>query len=261
MSRICFFCAAVNHKYNILATKYLISKLHKGYSNIIRIIEMAREWNIVNALKEFITMPYYKNATAATKHEEEISKVLCKHGFIKWIAGKKLNRKETMKWVTQPELCKEMPAGSYIEQPFGTQNSPDYIVKIHEGFILPIEAKSSETSYSPTYNSGGVKQEYLYVFCSKKTDATTIFMGNSIITETQQRLIDEHIQRQRIADEELNKMLSEKDTLNRGIAYYTRPMIIQQGGKLKTDYFSHLARKNTEESTIQYVSECVMRGH
>ena len=98
-----------------------------------------------------------------------------------------------------------------------------------------------------------MKNDYIYAFCSKKTNETTIFKGSSVITREQQRLIDQHIEEARLRDKELNDKLKELDVNHRGIQYYTRPMIIQGGGASYTNYFQHENRKETEEKVFQFV--------
>lgn len=218
--------------------------------------------NIINALKCMLRLPYYKNKAAESgavhneaKHEEALSEVLKSFGFKKGVLPSKIKREDAMKWINEPELAFEIPDGVFIEQPFGTHNSPDFIIKVSEKFTLFLEAKSA-TGTTPLYNSGGVSQDFLYVFCSKTTNKTTIYKGDSIITLEQQKLIDEHIEEARRRDEELNAKLKELDPNHRGICYYTRPMINQSGGKSYKDYFAHEKRELAEKRAIDWVQEC-----
>jgi hypothetical protein len=209
-----------------------------------------------------LKMPYYKNEAAVSgaihghaRHEDALAGVLLGAGFLSYRPVKKLERKVAMTWREQPELAQEIPNGVFIEQPFGTHNAPDFLVKIHEKAILFLEAKSSATTTCPTFNSGGVKEGFLYVFCSKKTNQTTIFLGQSVVTREQQRLIDQHIKEARQRDVELNEQLRALDKNHRGIAYYTRPMILQGGGRSYTNYFTHALRKETEATALKWVED------
>lgn len=218
--------------------------------------------NILNCLEEIRKHPYYKNEAAASgavhnyaRHEDAISHTLLKHGFHNETNNFKLNKKETMRWIDQPELSSDFPNGSFIEQPFGKQQSPDFIIKVNNKFVLFLEAKSSATSLTPTYNSGIPNKNFLYVFCAKEKNQTTIYMGDNIITSEQHKLIDKHIKEARERDEILNQELKKLDTNHRGISYYTRPMINQSGGKFYTNYFDHKQRQSAEEYTINWVTE------
>jgi len=224
--------------------------------------ETGGTWNLIAAIQQMLTLPYYKNEAAASgavhntaRHEDALAKVLEENGFLRYPLASKLNRTATMKWKQHPELSKEIPDGTFIEQPFGTHNAPDFIVKVNNNFVLFLEAKSSATALHPTYNSGGVKQDLLYVFCAKKTNQTTIFKGSSVITLEQQRLIDEHIIEARKRDEELNRQLAAIDPNHRGISYYTRPMIIQSGGASYTNYFTHKQRHQAENHALDWLKK------
>lgn len=132
-------------------------------------------------------------------------------------------------------------------------NSPDFIIKISSKSLILLEAKSSKENH-PQYNSGGIKPHYLYVFTSKKSNQTTIYMGSSIVKKETLDKIKELIEKQRILEKETNILLQETDEYDRGVTYYTRPMIIQSGGKGKTDYFNHKTRKETEDNVITYIN-------
>jgi hypothetical protein len=219
-------------------------------------------WDLIAAVQQILSLPFYKNEAAASgavhntaRHEDAIASVLEENGFIRYPLASKLNRRETLKWIHQPQLSKNIPNGIFIEQPFGTHNAPDFIVKFSNNFVLFMEAKSSATSLHPTYNSGGVKQDLLYVFCAKKPNQTTIFKGDSVITLEQQRLIDAHIIDARKRDEELNRKLKDIDPNHRGISYYTRPMIIQSGGASYTNYFTHEQRQQAETHAIDWLKK------
>lgn len=217
--------------------------------------------SIVSTLHKVKTLPYYKNYPASSgfvhapaNHEEAIAIQLKRFGFRKIVPSNKLNRDSVMNPETRVDSLKDVPNGSFIEQPFGTHQSPDFIVKVSSSIILFFEAKSSETTH-PTYNSGTIEPHFIYIFCSKKTDQTTIFKGESIVTREQQRLLDQHIIEARQRDKDLNDILKEMDPNHRGICYYTRPMYNQSGGQEYTNYFTHSNRIASEEHAIEWVKE------
>ena len=214
---------------------------------------------VFNAIKEMLTLPYFKNEAAASgavhnvaRHEDALANVLKKHGFQTGKLPSGIKRDDALKWIKEPELASEIPNGTFIEQPFGTHASPDFIIKVTDKVTIFLEAKSSKGT-SPMYNSGGITQDFLYVFCSKKTNKTTIYMGSSMVTLEQQILIDEHIEKARKLDEVLNAQLKQLDSNHRGVCYYTRPMINQSGGKTYTDYFAHEHRIQAEENALNWV--------
>ena len=217
--------------------------------------------DLLSAVKQMLSSPFYKNEAAASgavhntaRHEDAIARILEEKGnFIRYPLAFKLNRTETLKWNKNPELSKSIPDGTFIEQPFGTHNSPDFIIKVNYKCVLFLEAKSSSTTLHPTYNSGGVKPDFLYVFCAKKTDQTTIFKGDSVITTEQQRILDKHLIEARKRDKEINRELAAIDPNHRGIQYYTRPMIKQGGGATYTNYFTHQNREEAENYAIEWI--------
>tara|TARA_B100000035_G_C21007230_1_gene557861 strand:- start:227 stop:844 length:618 start_codon:yes stop_codon:yes gene_type:complete len=199
-------------------------------------------------LTDLLSMPYYKNYSATSgavhgfaNHEEAISKILIKHKFIKQEKNEgKLDLSSIKK-------------RHFIEQPYGTHKNPDFIVRLDSGYLLNIEAKSSNGVY-PMYNSGNVHPDYLYVFCSKKYNATTIYKGSLILPLEQSRLIEEYIKEIKRRDKEFNIRLSKLDTTHRGFKFYTRPMYIQKGGSEYTDYFKHSKRLEVEKATIEWAT-------
>lgn len=161
--------------------------------------------------------------------------------------------KEIMNMIKNPNLSFIEP-GEFIHQPLGTQKSPDFIIQVSKKCLIPFEAKSSHT-YIPTYNSGGIKLNYIYMFTSKKINKTTIYLGSNIINEIQTKLIKDYIEKCRVLDKELNELLTNNDTNNRGVSYYTRPMIGQKGQNDKTNYFTHNDKKICEDKVFDYLEK------
>lgn len=202
---------------------------------------------------EFLKMPYFKNHAAVSgsvhnfaNHEEAISQLMIKHGYSKFTPSKKLKKKN----FKTDNFLSNMPIKSFVEQPFGTHSAPDFLIKSENNVIIPLEAKSSETASHPTYNSGGVKQGFYYIFCSKKTNSTTIYQGEDIITVEQQQAIDEHIKGEKLRATILNEKLKNLDVNSRGISFYPRPMICQSGGSSFANYFSHKNRERDEQRVL-----------
>jgi len=220
---------------------------------------------IIQALKDIKQLPYYKNEAAGSelgqkyaRHEEAISRVLEANNFTRKIlpSTSKLNRAKGIRWINYPEECTSLDIGQFIEQPFGSQQSPDFVIKVSNDFILFLEAKSSKELF-PTYNSCIPHQNYVYVFTSKKTNQTTLYKGERIVTLEQEKLLKEYIEESRKRDEEFNKRLMDVtvDTNHRGIQFYTRPMIIQKGGKEYVDYFTHSQREQAENGVFEWVKK------
>jgi len=163
-------------------------------------------------------------------------------------------------WIENPSLAKLMPKNSYISQPCGTHGNPDFIIKLDEGVVIAIECKTTTDSLCPMYNSGGIKQNYVYVFANERTNKTTIYMGRDIVTIEQQQIINELILKQRELEKEFNIKLKNIDIHERGVTYYTRPMIIQLGGGDCTDYFTHKEREICEKNVYKFIDDMIRQN-
>lgn len=218
---------------------------------------MLNRGEIYDAIVEIGKMGYYENSAAESgntkgfaRHEEAIKYVFEKYHLICQPKPSSCSKKNVENWIIHPETC-PLSVGSFVEQPCGTHESPDFLVRIDEKNVIGVEAKSSKGA-CPMYNSGGVKNDFLYIFCSKKYNETTLYWGRDIITKDQQETLTELHRLQKEIEERFNKILQEQDNHGRGWSYYTRPMINQSGGSDKTDYFKHPDRKQCEANVYSY---------
>lgn len=228
-------------------------------------------------LNDIKGMPYFKNYAAASgavhniaSHEKAVEILFTKHGLSEWKPIEKPNSETIWNWINtsyqnssqeKPIMFHAiMPNYSYLSQPCGTHDSPDFIIKLDEVIFIGIECKSVDKGYTPMYNSGGIKQPLIYVFCSKKTNSTTIYCGKDIMTLDQQQLLDELIEKQRVIEKEYNEKLRECDVNHRGISYYTRPMIQQSGGAEYTNYFTHRNLEKCQQSVFEYVNALIEKN-
>ena len=226
------------------------------YMSVTNPHEVAK--SIFMELKE---MPYFRNYAAASgaahnisTHEKMIEEIFKKYGLESWVPSKKLSKEQIWDFIENPLNAKDMPDMTYIAQPCGTHDNPDFLIKFVSGIVLGVESKTSD-GYFPLYNSGGVTQKYIYIFSSQRANATTIYLGRDIMTSEQQTLLDKHIDLARQQDALLNEKLSELDTTHRGIYYYTRPMIGQQGGAEFTNYFTHEKRAECEGNVFKFIED------
>lgn len=211
--------------------------------------------NWINCLNDFLNMPYYSNysieglANTFDLHEKAIESVLNKNKFKKYNENV-FNKQKLKQWINDPSTC-PMSVGYYFYQPCGTHNKPDFVVRISDSIIVPLEAKSSKGT-KPQYNSGGIDPDYVYIFSSESHNKTTLYFGRDIISTEQQKIINNLILDQKKLEKEANKKLRELDNNCRGISYYTRPMIVQTGGAKFTDYINHKERENCERVVCDY---------
>ena len=212
--------------------------------------------------KKILKTPYYRNYAAqsgavhnVSKHEDAIEDCLLGCGFQedRPVGSRKnsgaISKNTRDNWIENPSLC-DMPLGSYMAQPCGTHNSPDFIVKDVDGNVYFLECKSVKGG-TPMYNSGIPKSEYVYILTSEKYNETTIFRGEDVLPSTSREMIEAHIAEARRRDKILEELLRSQGS-SHGIVYYTRPMIQHKGGKsMGNDYFVNDKRSVLENKVLE----------
>ena len=269
------------HKKLISMTIYLFVNINNRLlsTRIKRIFVRMEETknSMTKIIKEIQNLPYYKNYAAASgavhnfaQHEDAVATVFNSNGLVQWIpnSNEKPSSEKVWSWMDyslrnekpETELVTPMPDYSYISQPCGTHDSPDFLVKLNKNIFLGIECKSAD-GYFPMYNSGGIKQNLIYVFCSKKVNATTVYVGKDVLSVEQQKIIDELISKQRLLEKEYNDKLKAIDIHHRGVSYYTRPMIQQSGGAEYTNYFTHAERGQCEQNVYSFIDSIIENNY
>lgn len=230
-----------------------------------------------NIFTSILNMPYYKTYAATSgafhniaNHEDAIANVLNANQLTIWLPKTKIACNDIWNWINTSisninnediqSISSIMPNNTYMRQPCGPNSSPDFIIKFADNIIIPLECKSAD-GYYPVYNSGGIKKNIIYAFCSKKTNSTTLYCGKDIITIAQQELIDELIIKQRELEEKYNELLKANDINKRGISYYTRPMIVQKGGSELTNYFTHSQKNICEQKVFQFIDDIIVSNY
>ena len=201
--------------------------------------------------EEILRMPYYKNCAAESgkvhnvaSHENAVESLLIKHGFGK-SKIKGLPKYERDEWLLNPR-SHNMKELTYISQPCGKNNSPDFIVCWNRQAWF-LECKSvAKSTCCPMYNSGVPKPEYIYIFSGQAYDTTTIYRGKDICPPTLYEKFQTHIKQAREQDKILNESIGSMST--HGLCYYTRPMM-QHAGKEK-NYFENKNRHQYEQNVL-----------
>ena len=198
-------------------------------------------------VKELMGMPFTKNQYGKASHEDEIEKVFIKHNLVlNPMRIKRVVRDAALKGADIPSL----ENGQYLSQPCGNNDSPDFIVK-WKNKIYFFEAKSSSTSM-PTFNGGLPKEQYIYVFSTKKYNKTTVFLGKDAVNEIKRNLFGDLVDELWGVVKKYQEIDAWQDD-GRGFDFYMRSMFIQSGGASKTDYFKHADRKQAEENVLEWV--------
>lgn len=135
---------------------------------------------------------YCRNSLEKLGHEERIELILKDVGFEEKFnkeCSKKLKkRKEAInQFIIQEHSNNDSKRGFYIRHPFGTQNSPDFIL-IYNNFVQELECKSSIKD-NIKWNSGYPKENCLYVISSVELKTTTICFGKDFTNASQREEI------------------------------------------------------------------------
>lgn len=203
---------------------------------------------MMNAMYNFMTdvlnMSYFEGTYSDSKHEIEIQNLLEKNSFSRKDTSLKIKDRD---FALKTGNLSSLNDLEYIYQPCGHNNNPDFIVK-YNNKVYFIDAKTTMKVGCPTYNSALPKDEYIYIFSSKKYSQTTIFYGRHIVTTEMRKVYDSLSKIY-----ELEKMLvSELEALGDknplGLSYYVRDMYSHRGHK--TNYFTHEKRKDFEQDVL-----------
>jgi hypothetical protein len=125
---------------------------------------------LLESLREAIEHSHVANTKK--QHEKWFAKILKSKGFCeKTLEAVGLTTDDIRGQLTS--LDSEVDF--YVEQPLGSQNTPDFIV-CYRGSIYYIELKSSAKE-KITWNGGYPHDGYIYLFSAGAHDAQTVFMG------------------------------------------------------------------------------------
>jgi len=104
------------------------------------------------------------------------------------------------------------------------------------------------------YNSGLPKHDVIYIFCSEKYNATTIFYGQDVVSDVKRSLFDQLNNEISAIVKKFQAKPEWHDPI-RGFDYYPRKMYTQKGSKEQTDYFTHAQRSWCESMVFQRLRE------
>lgn len=127
-------------------------------------------------INDIYDLKFESNTFAEKKHENAIKQIFINNGFSEINkTNKKFNILADIKNSTK--FINELKGDLlFIEQPFGSQMCPDFIICV-DGFIIWVECKSGKDII--TWNTGYPKTNILYIFSCKKRNTTTLFFGQS----------------------------------------------------------------------------------
>lgn len=215
---------------------------------------------------DILAMPYYKNENARSGdyqpgHEDAVADVLESHGFTRFEQKDvpQLKRGHLKHWWENgfgdqlDEILADLPSGSFVLQPGGTQSFPDVLVKDFNGRMVALECKSGKGTH-PMWNDSTPKPGAAYIMSSGRLNETTLFMGEDVITPEEQETINKyHILFEKLK-RECEAEMSTVNSFDRGWLYSHRRQYFQQGGKAKTNYFTHSDRSRCEQNVLEFLA-------
>jgi hypothetical protein len=227
------------------------------------IVHMSQQLH--TAMTTILAMPYFQNQAhksggADFAHERAVAEHIRACGFAELDRSSypKVTKSLLKKWAEgrgDADLRKAtqgMPEGTFISQPAGSQGFPDILVRDWGDRYVAVECKSGKNGQCPMWNDNTPKPLTIYVLSSGVQNATTIFMGQDVITPQQQDLMDQ-LERDLTAIVNKYKILVDaEDQFNRGWIQKARKQHFQAGGGAKTNYFIHKERAICEQRALDY---------
>ena len=198
-------------------------------------------------VNELMAMPFTKNQYGKASHEDAIEQIFIQNNLV--LNPMKISKSERDAALKGADI-EGLKNSQYLAQPCGNNDSPDFIVK-HNNKLYFFEAKSSSQPH-PTFNGGLPKEQYIYVFSTKKYNETTIFLGKDAVNDIKRDLFGDLVDELRDVVKKYQSMDAWQDD-DRGFDFYMRSMFIQSGGASKTDYFKHSDREQTEKNVLEWV--------
>lgn len=144
---------------------------------------------------------------------------------------------------------------TFIYQPYGSQQFPDFIV-FTDKKIIPLEVKfSTKSQYKPIWNSNVPRANAFYIFGSYGLRDLTFFCGDDVIASKHRRFLYEFFKDIRKLQDEIRKDMPALDLTNRGFTPYIRAAFDQRKHKsmVETNFFTHPDRKKVEDIAIEKI--------
>lgn len=198
--------------------------------------------SIINLINKLYNVEFTTNTFADKKHENRVRNIIESFGI------KKTNDSSIIKILKNKKNINKIvdelvDIFVYIEQPFGSQKSPDFIICFF-GHIIWIECKSGKKRI--TWNTGYPRENVLYVFSSKKTNKTTVFLGS----QTELLIENENFEeRYDGIDKELKETSKERfnnEFKSKNCSLYFRRMLDDKTNYSDPELREHLYKKTLE---------------
>lgn len=145
---------------------------------------------------------------------------------------------------------------SFLCQPFGSQNYPDFIVISNNGTIFPIEVKFSKGNM-PFWNGNLPKINGIYIFGNLKKRDVTFFKGSDVLPEKERcALVNFYNAVNQLRDHYILNYEKEGFKLEYGFTTYIRETYTQNkfNKNAITDFLKNPKRNELEQSVLNFIS-------
>ena len=216
---------------------------------------------LYNAFVDILKLPYHKNDHSTSgkrevRHEHVVADVLERQGFKPVTLAKNIKR-EVMKAYKKnddPSILPDIPAGTFIVQPCGTQSYPDMAVRDFNSQFYLVECKSIEKGGTPMWNDNPASHaKGIYILGSKYYNQNTAFLGKDVFPEKMLEILERRAIEQAELDARFNAELAAADCYNRGWKANCRTQHNQAGAG--ANYFTHPDIKKCEQAVLEFVSQ------
>ena len=205
---------------------------------------MEEEREIINKLMdELVTLDY------KTHSDGYIIKMLQDIGLKRLNWARVLSHSSISNMMKNPTDGKTFPARSFVYKPC---EEMDLFIKLCDNFYLPIIFLKSDKT-DPVYCKE-IYMDYLYVFTSKITNKSVLYLGKDIQTVLQKKIINQYTKRIRNEINNLNMNLLKIDENKRGLKVRSNIELYHSGERIEsTNYFTHPDRDKALKNVIQFM--------
>jgi len=205
---------------------------------------MEEEREIINKLMdELVTLDY------TTHSDGYIIKMLQDIGLKRLNWARVLSHSSIGNMMKNPTDGKTFPSRSFVYKPC---EEMDLFIKLCDNFYLPIIFLKSDKT-DPIY-SKEIYMDYLYVFTSKITNKSVLYLGKDIQTVLQKKIINQYTKRIRNEINNLNLNLLKIDEKKRGLKVRSNIELYHSGERIEsTNYFTHPDRDKALKNVIQFM--------
>lgn len=207
--------------------------------------------HIINQLYE-LKIQDYVNTIIEKQHEIQVENIFKQNNY-KLVQSIEIDIIDKLKNINNKNtIIKELKNQFlYLPQPFGSQNSPDFIICV-DGFILWLECKSGKNKI--TWNTGYPIPETLYIFSCRNKNTSTLFLGRFSELLIKNPAFDYQYREFDVRMKSLCKEYFSESFISDNFSFYMRRMLND-----KTKYSCPLLREEYYNSTIQYFNNVLKK--